>query len=123
MSSYHRQTLPPNFAVLSGPNPPDDFTFKSDRLQILWNYLDEPWSDAAQHYYIDSDEAFIVLKGSVVVEVDDEQFTLQPGEVCFFPAGVFHSIVTSHPPVQAFVIRAPATSDKVYRDDIPAGDR
>lgn len=116
MKTYHRRRLPPHFAVLSGPNPPDELAFKSERLQILWNDLDEPWSDPGQHYHVDSDEVFIVLKGSIEVEVDDEQFMLGAGEVCFFPAGVFHSIVTSNPPVQAFVIRAPATGDKVYRD-------
>ena len=116
MTKYLRRALPREFAVLGGPNPPDEMAFRSDNLQILWNCSDASWADPGQHYHVESDEVFIVLKGSVDVEVDDERFSLEAGELCFFPAGLLHAITGAHPPVEAFVIRAPAMSDKVYRD-------
>lgn len=69
MQQYLRRTLPLNFAVLAGPNPDDDLAFRSDNLQILWNCSDESWADPGQHYHRESDEVFIVLKGSLDVEV------------------------------------------------------
>jgi mannose-6-phosphate isomerase-like protein (cupin superfamily) len=105
-----------DFVVLSGPNPPDSLGFQSERLQILWNNSDHSWADSGQHLHTDSDEVYIVLKGTIVLEIEDERLTVSAGEVCFIPSGSFHAIVAVETPVQSLVIRAPAIQDKVYRD-------
>ncbi len=116
MTAYLKRALPEKyFVVLSGPNPPDSLGFQSDRIQILWNNSDQPWADADQHLHTDSDEVYLVLKGAMVLEVEDERVTVSAGEVCFVPAGTFHALVTVETPIQSLVIRSPASQDKVYR--------
>ncbi len=61
-----------------------------------------------------SDECFIVLTGSLVVEVSGVRFTVGPREFCCFPTGVYHAILEVHPPVETLMIRAPSVEDKVY---------
>lgn len=114
MTRYLRRSLPEAFAVLAGPNPPDELGFRTDGLQILWNDSNDSWADPGQHYHAESDEVFIVLKGALEIEVEDERFTLGPGEMCVFPAGVSHAVVKVHPPINHLVIRAPAGQDKTY---------
>lgn len=118
MATYLKRALSGEFAVLSGPTPPDDRGFRSDRLQILWNDSDEPWTDPGCHLHTDSDEAYIVFRGVMVLEIEDECVTVSAGEVCFISPGVMHAVVGVETPVQALVIRAPACQDKVYRDPL-----
>lgn len=116
-SNYLRRSSPREFAVLGGPDLPDELAFRSDNLQVLWNCSDESWADPGQHYHRESDEVFIVLKGTLEVELEKERFTVEAGEVCFLTAGLLHTIYDGHPPTEALVIRALAMQDKVYRDD------
>ena len=102
--------------LLAGSQPPDDRTFHSDRLQIWFNRTDNAWRDPGPHIHNASDEIFIVLKGSLEVEVEGERMTVGPDELCAFPAGVPHWIVNVHPPVESLMIRAPSIADKVYLD-------
>ena len=114
MTRYLRRSLPEAFAVLAGPNPPDDLGFRTDGLQILWNDSNDSWADPSQHYHAESDEVFIVLKGTPHVEVGNETISVSAGEMCSFPAGVFHAVTGGIPFIEALVIRAPAKQDKVY---------
>jgi mannose-6-phosphate isomerase-like protein (cupin superfamily) len=116
MATYLKRALSGDFTVLSGPAPPDDLGFQSDRLQILWNDADEPWTDSRHHLHTNSDEAYIALNGAIVLEIEDERVTVSTGEVCFVPPGVVHAVVQPERPVQALVIRASASHDKEYRD-------
>ncbi len=116
MPNYLHRSLPTGLAFLAGPQPLDDLCFRSDRLQIRWTDSDTPWTDPGPHLHRDSDEVYIVLKGSIVLDIDGEQVTVAAGEVCFVPAGVYHAVVAVETPIQDFVIRSPAGQDKVYRD-------
>ena len=98
-----------------GRVPPDEVGFRSDRLQIWFNHTTEGWADPAPHAHLESDECFIVLAGSIVVEVGGERVTVGPREFCCFEAGVYHAVVEVHPPVEALMLRAPSKADKVYR--------
>jgi len=120
-AAWRKRSLPQHFAVLGGPNPPDALGFMSDRIQVIWNSGDEPWKDPGQHHHTDSDEVFIVFKGSIELEVGDDRVIVGPSEMCFFPAGVLHGVVEVHTPVQALVIRSPAVHDKVYEDERHGG--
>jgi mannose-6-phosphate isomerase-like protein (cupin superfamily) len=115
MSTFHHQKLPAFSTLLSGHTPRDTVGFRSERLQIWYNNTEETWKDPAPHYHTDSDEIFIVLRGSIVVEVEGERYTIQAGEFCCFPVGVYHSVVEVFPPVESFMIRAPSIEDKVYQ--------
>ena len=54
-----------------------------------------------------------MLKGTLHVAVENETVEVGAGEVCIFPTGVFHAITGGKPPIEALVIRAPASQDKV----------
>jgi mannose-6-phosphate isomerase-like protein (cupin superfamily) len=114
---FHHRKLPDYSTLLSGPTPPDEVGFQSAHLQIWYNHTDASWVGAGErpHKHLHSDECFIVLRGSLVVEVDGRRFTIGPREFCCFPAGQYHAIVAVHPPVETLMIRAPAVADKVFQ--------
>ena len=116
MSELHRRQLPDYSTLLAGHTPPDDVGFRSDRLQVWYNNSLESWTDPVPHAHTGSDEVFVVLRGSLVVEVEGERFTVGPREFCAFPKGAFHSIVAVNTPIETLMIRAPSVEDKVGMD-------
>jgi mannose-6-phosphate isomerase-like protein (cupin superfamily) len=118
MTKFHLQKLPDHSTLLSGRAPRDETGFQSQQLQIWYNNTDTNWvgSGEVSHLHTLSDECFIVLSGSLVVEVEGERFTVGPREFCCFPAGQYHAVLEVHPPVETFMIRAPSVEDKVYRE-------
>jgi mannose-6-phosphate isomerase-like protein (cupin superfamily) len=116
MQRFHHRKLPDYSTLLSGRLPPNDIGFQSKRLQIWYsNNPTTTWRDPAPHLHTESDECFIVLRGSLLVEVEGERFTVGPREFCCFPRGVLHMIVEVHPPYETLMIRAPSVEDKQYR--------
>lgn len=114
MPTFHHFPLPDYSTLLSGREPRDEYSFQSDQLQIWYNNTDQAWADNSLHKHLESDEIFIVLSGTLVVEVEGERHTIGPREFCCFPRGVYHAVVEVHPPVETFMIRAPSVADKVY---------
>lgn len=117
MSKYHLRHLPGFSTLLSGHTPLNDIAFKSEKLQIWYNNTEGTWTDPTSHYHTESDEIFVVLKGSILVEVEGEQFVVGERDFCCFPAGVNHSVIEVYPPVESLMIRAPSVNDKVYVRD------
>lgn len=119
MARYHQQRLPDYSTLLAGRVPPDEVGFASERLQIWYNNTSEVWADPEPHAHQESDEIFVVLRGSIEVEVEGARRTVGPREFCCFPRGVVHQLVRVHPPVETLMIRAPSVADKVYpRPDV-----
>ncbi|MCA9935566.1 MAG: cupin domain-containing protein [Anaerolineales bacterium] len=116
MSKFHHHKLPDYSTLLSGRSPRDSVGFQSDKLQIWYNNTDAPWQDGAPHAHLECDECFIVLRGSLLVEVEGEHHIIGSREFCCFPRGVFHSVVAVYPPVETLMIRAPSVDDKIYED-------
>jgi mannose-6-phosphate isomerase-like protein (cupin superfamily) len=104
MDRFHHRKLPNHSTLLTGPRPRDEVGFASERLQIWYNNTVETWADPAPHMHLESDECFVVLRGTLLVEF------------CCFPRGVYHSVVQVFPPVESLMIRAPSVEDKVYRE-------
>ena len=115
MLSFHHHRLPDSSTLLAGRQPPSEVGFASGQLQIWYNNTEQTWSDPAPHAHLSSDECFIVLRGSLLVEVEGERLLIGPREFCCFPRGVYHTIVQVFPPVESFMIRAPSIDDKIYR--------
>ena len=86
------------------------------KLQIYYRRGDDLSTDERSHAHTVSDEIFIVLSGSVVLDVEGEEVMVGPRESCHFPVGVFHRIVRVTQPLEALVIRAPSADDKVYAE-------
>jgi mannose-6-phosphate isomerase-like protein (cupin superfamily) len=85
MTKLHHQRLPAYSALLSGREPPDEIGFKSDKLQIWYNNTDTPWKDNGLHKHLESDEGFIVLKGALIVELENNQCVLLLESFVIFP--------------------------------------
>ena len=116
MSKIHHKKLPDFSTILSGRGPiQNEFGFKSNNLQIWYNNTDQPWIDDKAHAHQDCTECFIVTKGSILVEVEGEEYLIGPREYCYFPVGVFHRIIKVNTPVESFMIRAPSVEDKIYK--------
>ncbi len=115
MPQFHHRKLPDYSTLLSGHTSPNEVGFRSEKLQVWYNNTESKWADPIPHYHTESDEIFVVLKGSMLVEVEDERFLVGPREFCCFPVGVWHSIVEVFPPVESLMIRAPSIEDNVYK--------
>ena len=126
MSKFHHQKLPSfqknrdqfkNPNILCGHSPPDQLGYKSDDLQIIYNFQDWSWvekSGERLHYHTESDECFVVLQGRLIVQVDQTEHEIAAREYCLFPKGVVHAILKVETPIEFLVIRAPSVADKVY---------
>jgi len=122
---FHHRNLPVYSTLLCGPKPPDAVGFLSSQLQIWYNNTGESWVGEGErpHKHLHSDECFIALEGSLVVDVDGRRVTIGPREFCCFPAGQYHAIVAVQPPVETLMVRAPAVADKVFQEAEESPDR
>jgi mannose-6-phosphate isomerase-like protein (cupin superfamily) len=87
-------------------------------LQVWFNQTQTAWVDELAHAHARSDELFVVLEGTIVVEVEGEAFRVGPGEFCCFPAGLSHRIVATEPPLRTLMIRAPSVDDKIHPEQL-----
>jgi mannose-6-phosphate isomerase-like protein (cupin superfamily) len=117
MARFHQRKLPDFSTLLSGRAPPDDVGFQSERLWVWYHNTDEGWGEPVPHLHQSSDECFIVLRGSLTVEVEGKRYAVGPREFCCFPAGVYHRIVEVHPPLESLMLRSPLVTDKIYQRD------
>lgn len=115
MTSIQHGDLPDVSAFLAGRGPVPDGAVKTDRIQIYYRRDDDLRVDERSHAHTACDELFIVLAGSIVLDVEGREHVVGPRQFCHFPVGVFHRIVRVSGPLEAFVIRAPSVEDKVYR--------
>lgn len=114
MATFHHRQLPSFSALLAGPTPRNEIGFRSDRLQINYFNTDKDWRDPLPHAHQESDECYLILRGSLVLEIEGEIVTLRPHEFCCLPQGAFHQIIEVHPPIECLIIRAPSGADKRY---------
>lgn len=114
MATFHHRQLPAFSTLLSGPTPRNELGFRSDHLQINYFNTNESWSDPLPHAHQESDECYLVLCGSLVLEVEGERVTLGPREFCCLSKGSYHQIVKVHPPIECLILRGPSVADKRY---------
>ena len=109
-------SLPEVSAFLAGRGPVDSkLGTLSEHIQIYYRRGDDLSVDERSHAHRVSDEFFVVLSGSIVLDVEGEEVIVGPRQSCHFPVGVFHRIVDVFQPLEVLVIRAPSADDKVYR--------
>lgn len=118
--SFRKISLEGQLTVIAGPQPPSDDGFRSDRIQVLHWRVDEPYGDDGTHLHQTSDEVYVVLEGSVDLEIDGSTVTVTAGEAVTVGAGVPHALVTVQYPARGLTIRGPAVTDKVVTDPRPS---
>jgi len=118
MPQFHQRKLPDFSTLLCGRTPPNGVGFESEKLWVWYNNTDKDWWSVGEtpHMHTVADECFIVLRGTLVVEVSGERFEVGEREFCCFPAGTYHAIVDIRPPVEMFAIKSPSVKDKVYQE-------
>lgn len=70
MTKFHHRKLPTFSTLLAGPSPRNELGLRSDRLQIIYFNTNEGWTDPLPHAHQESDECFLVLQGSMVVDIE-----------------------------------------------------
>ena len=68
------------------------------------------------HKHDQEDELFLVIKGQLIIELENQQLTLDPGELAVIPAGVMHNpIADEESHVLVFEKKSIAhTGDKIF---------
>lgn len=115
MDPFTIRDLPTTSAFLAGRGPVDPaLGVVTERLQVFWRLADLRDGEPRLHAHTRGDELFVVLAGTLVVEVGGEERRVGPRQWCHFGVGVFHRIVRAEGPLEALVVRAPSVDDKAY---------
>jgi quercetin dioxygenase-like cupin family protein len=62
---------------------------------------------AAAHAHPDIEQAAYILEGEALIEIDGVEHHVRHGDLCFFPANVFHSIKVLTERLKVLVIYSP----------------
>ncbi len=114
MALFHHQKLPDASSFLACTNPPDEIAFESQQVFLFYRNEVDDWKEPVSHAHLESEECFIVLRGTIVFMVEGERHVVGPREFCCFPSGVYHAIIETQPPIECVIVRAPIARDKVY---------
>lgn len=112
MDRVSKISLGEALTVVSGPNPPTADGFRSTRVQVLHWRVDHEFSDPGPHLHESSDEVYVVLDGSIDVQVEEGTIRVGPDEALVVGAGVVHSLVAVQHPARGLSIRGPSIGDK-----------
>lgn len=77
---------------------------------------------AAAHAHEGMEQAAYILEGEALTEIDGVQYHVRPGDLCFFPAHVFHSIKVLTERLKVLVVYSPPygeSPEKVIRPKQP----
>ena len=82
-------------------------TVGAQQMEVLLGTLSKG-GGALPHAHPGIEQSCYLLEGTAQVTVGDQAFDMVPGDMCFFPANVFHTFsVTSDTPVKLLVIYSP----------------
>ena len=81
-------------------------TVGAKQLEVLIGEL-ERGKGALPHAHPGIEQVCYLLEGSAHVEIGGESFEMQPGEACFFPAGVTHVFTVTSARARVLVIYSP----------------
>jgi len=70
------------------------------------------------HAHPGMEQAQYIIEGTARLEVDSEVIDVQAGDLCFFPADVFHAITVTSPRMRVLIVYSPPyaeSPDKLIR--------
>ena len=91
--------------------------FDCEHLALAYGHLQTAEAAAAfcdrgrMHAHTASWEYYVVLQGSMTLQVDARLVTIETGHILEVPPGVWHAVDAWHRPSEAFTIRAPTRLD------------
>lgn len=99
--------------LICGSEPTGADCFPSGNVQIIHNHRDRSWRDATAHAHGRSDEIYIVLQGTMTIEVEGEPVPVAAGEYLCIGAGTRHRVLGAEVPHRSFIVRGPSVRDKI----------
>jgi quercetin dioxygenase-like cupin family protein len=67
----------------------------------------ERGAGVSEHAHPGLEQAQYFLEGEAEVDIDGEKFQIRAGDMCFFPADVFHSVRVTSERMRVLIIYAP----------------
>lgn len=114
MHDYTVQAIPPGTTTIVSPTATtENPAHRSNQLRVVYNRTPTDLAEPQRHLHTESTEVYLVFQGELVLEVADEQVTLRDHEVCTVGPMTPHRIINSSPQLEAVVIRAPGSPDRV----------
>jgi quercetin dioxygenase-like cupin family protein len=90
---------------LLGPGP-----FGSNRVEVVLGEI-EYGGQAEPHAHSGSEQAFLVLEGKAIVEIEGKSQSVGPGDFIYLPVGVPHRVETLEGPnLKLLILYAPPLS-------------
>lgn len=82
-------------------------------LMKITEYL--PGYIHAKHVHTAQEETIFVLSGRGYSETETGKSSLEPGSVCFIPAGVYHATCNPYDePLKVIIVKTPPDNSSVY---------
>ena len=81
-------------------------TVGAQQVEVILGEI-EAGKGAHPHLHSGIEQVCYLLEGSAHVEIGGESFEMQPGEACFFPAGVTHVFTVTSARARVLVIYSP----------------
>lgn len=86
----------------------------STLVDIGFNCQADAWQDDLAHYHTESEEYYLVIRGSLTMEVGGQTVPVPAGHLLGVKVGTSHRVVGGQGPIESFSIRMPGNkNDKV----------
>jgi mannose-6-phosphate isomerase-like protein (cupin superfamily) len=97
-------------------------TADSNGDTFVFEHADMGRGGPPRHFHHDQDEWFYAVKGEFVVEVGDERYALQPGDLVFAPRGIPHTWahLTDEPATLLVGVSPAGTLEEFFREGCAA---
>ena len=89
-----------------GTRLPESAAAYSKYLDIGFNRQSIGWRDEKPHFHSQSDEFFIVLRGSIDLLIHKRIVSVEAGHLLGIRAGLSHQVIKVTPPIENFLIKS-----------------
>jgi mannose-6-phosphate isomerase-like protein (cupin superfamily) len=99
---------------IAGSRLPQAAPAYSTLVDVGFNRQADVWRDDFAHYHVESEEYYLVIRGSLALEVGGQIVFVPAGHLLGIKAGTSHCVVGGQGPIESFSIRMPGNkNDKV----------
>jgi len=109
--------MPVGTTLIVSPTAADDVSIhETSHMRVVFNRETRSLTEPRAHLHTASTEVYLVVAGTLTLEVESERIVLASHQACTIPPGVPHRILESSEGVEAVVIRSPAIADRIPDD-------